>query len=87
MTVIGMRESYGQGSGGPVRYASREKNYENLPAPMRCRQRKAAQGSYLPAFSFIVQTISRPAVIGGGAMFVGTRVLEHCQKIPKGRIS
>jgi len=27
------------------------------------------------------------AAIGGGAMFVGTRVLEHCQKISKGRMS
>jgi hypothetical protein len=25
--------------------------------------------------------------IGGGAMFFGTRVLEHCQKEPKGRKS
>jgi hypothetical protein len=25
--------------------------------------------------------------IGGGARFIGTHMLEHCQKIPKGRMS
>jgi hypothetical protein len=45
---------------------------------------QTATGSYLPAFNVIGQTISRSAIISGGAMFVGMRILEHQQKIPAG---
>jgi hypothetical protein len=48
---------------------------------------QAALGTYLPAFSFIVQKNIVPTVIGGGAIFVETRNLEHCQKEPTGRKS
>ncbi len=63
-------------------YASREKYNENLPT-VRCRRRHYA-------FSHI--QLHRPnnvavAVTGCGAMFAATRVLEHCQKEPKGRTS
>jgi|SRR3974390_318330 len=41
---------------------------------------QAAKGSYLPAFNFIDQPISCSAIIDGGAMFVGMRILDHQQK-------
>jgi hypothetical protein len=51
--------------------------------PARCRQRRSLSSHH---------QLHRPnnivaAAIGGGAMFVATHVLEHCQKIPKGRMS
>ena len=42
MAVSGMRSVESRGPGGPMGYASREQNYENLPAPARYRQRRIA---------------------------------------------
>jgi len=42
MAVSGMRCVESRGPGGPMGYASREQNYDNLPAPARCRQRRIA---------------------------------------------
>jgi hypothetical protein len=52
------------------------------------RPRAAGSAGYL---SFYNQ-LHRPnniviAAIGGGAMYFGTRMLEHCQKKPNGRKS
>jgi hypothetical protein len=64
-----------RGSGEPMSYTSREQNYENLPAPARCRQRRIA--IFAPSTSFNDNIV---AAATGGAMFVATRVLEHSQK-------
>jgi hypothetical protein len=56
--------------------------------PACARALPAAMGMHLPAFSFIGRTLSRPPQLAAvGAMFGGARVLEHCQKEPRGRKS
>jgi hypothetical protein len=57
-------------------HASREQNYDSLPAPARCRQRRIA--IFAPSTSSADNIVA--AAIGGGATFVGTHALEHCQK-------
>jgi hypothetical protein len=55
-------------------YASRERNCENLPAPMRSRQRRIA---------IVAQSTSSAEQYSGrrgGAIFFGTRTLEHSKK-------
>jgi hypothetical protein len=50
MAVSGLRCVEYRGSGEPMSYASREQNYENLPAP---RAPQAAPDRYLLTISFI----------------------------------
>ena len=56
-----------------MRYASREKVMKICLRRCAGRRRRA---SICPHSVFVVQTILRPAVTGGGAMFVGMRILE-----------
>jgi hypothetical protein len=63
-------------------FTSREQNYATCLRP-------SAAGGDGHAFARI--QLHRPNTIavaaGGGAMFGGARVLEHCQKEPRGRKS